>query len=182
MRFDPEPLVADLAALERHDWTAHYVPANYRGSWDILPLRAPVGAKHPIQMIFPNPSATEFFDTPFLNAAPAFKAVIAAFQCEAQTARLMRLSAGSTINEHRDHDLDAEMGTARIHIPVVTNDDVTFLLNQTRVAMAPGSAWYLRLADPHAVHNRGTSDRIHLVVDFTVNDWLDGQLRAGAAG
>lgn len=179
LRFDPAPLVADLAALARHDWTAHYVPANYQGNWDILPLRAPVGAKHPIQMIFPSPTATAFFDTPFLDAAPAFRAVLAAFRCEAQTARLMRLSAGSSILEHSDYDLDAEMGTARIHIPVETNDDVIFRLNGERVEMKPGSAWYLRLADRHSVHNGGTSDRIHLVVDFVVNDWLDAQLRAG---
>jgi hypothetical protein len=38
--------------------------------------------------------------------------------------------------------------------------------------MAPGSAWYLRLSDPHRVANRGTSDRVHLVVDLAVNDWL----------
>jgi hypothetical protein len=38
--------------------------------------------------------------------------------------------------------------------------------------MAPGSAWYLRLADPHRVVNRGTSDRVHLVIDAVVNDWM----------
>jgi hypothetical protein len=178
--FDPEPLVADLSSLAKHDWTEHFVKANYQGSWDVLPLRAPIGATHPIQMIFPNPAVTEFVDTQFLDAAPAFQAVIAAFRCEAQTARLMRLSAGSTIHEHRDSDLDAAQGTARIHIPVVTNDDVAFLLNQRRVEMAAGSAWYLRLADPHAVHNRGASDRIHLVIDLIVNDWLDALLVAGA--
>jgi hypothetical protein len=40
--------------------------------------------------------------------------------------------------------------------------------------MKPGEAWYLRLSDPHAVANRGSSDRVHLVLDLVVNDWLTG--------
>jgi len=38
--------------------------------------------------------------------------------------------------------------------------------------MAPGECWYLRLSDPHSVANRGTTDRVHLVVDAVVNDAL----------
>ena len=37
-----------------------------------------------------------------------------------------------------------------------------------------GSCWYLRLSDPHSVANRGTEDRVHLVVDMFVNDWVGG--------
>ncbi|MFX5464956.1 aspartyl/asparaginyl beta-hydroxylase domain-containing protein, partial [Acinetobacter baumannii] len=78
---------------------------------------------------------------------------------------------GSVIKEHADFDLDIAGGFARIHVPVLTNDDVDFRLNGTRVTMAPGEAWYLRLADPHSVANRGRSARIHLVLDLVVDDW-----------
>ena len=91
----------------------------------------------------------------------------------------MRLSPGSAIHEHRDHDLDAAEGRARIHVPVTSNPQVSFLLNGTAVAMQPGEAWYLRLADPHAVRNDGPSDRVHLVLDVRVNAWLAGMLKAG---
>jgi hypothetical protein len=40
--------------------------------------------------------------------------------------------------------------------------------------MRAGEAWYLRLSDPHAVANRGTSDRVHLVLDLVADDWLLG--------
>ena len=43
-----------------------------------------------------------------------------------------------------------------------------------------GSCWYLRLSDPHSVANRGTEDRVHLVVDAEVNDWV-GEVFARAA-
>jgi hypothetical protein len=32
--------------------------------------------------------------------------------------------------------------------------------------------WYLRLADTHSVVNRGTSDRVHLVIDAEPNAWM----------
>jgi hypothetical protein len=70
---------------------------------------------------------------------------------------------------------------ARVHIPITTNEAVEFELNRRRVVMAPGSAWYLRLSDPHRVANRGASDRVHLVVDLVVNDWLRGMLAQAAA-
>jgi hypothetical protein len=60
----------------------------------------------------------------------------------------------------------------RIHIPVVTNDDVEFYLNGSRVVLTAGSAWYLRLSDPHKVYNRGNAERVHLVIDAEVNDWM----------
>jgi hypothetical protein len=46
------------------------------------------------------------------------------------------------------------------------------------VVMAPGEAWYLRLSDPHSVANRGTTDRVHLVIDCVVDAWLTDQLRS----
>jgi hypothetical protein len=84
----------------------------------------------------------------------------------------MKLTPGSVIKEHRDYDLAMEEGAARLHIPVQTNPGVEFMLNGLPVAMAPGECWYLRLSDPHRVANRGETDRVHLVIDCRVNDWL----------
>ncbi len=177
--FDPQPMAADLARLADQSWTAHFVAQNYRGDWSILPLRAPSGVTHPILRAASHPGVTEWEDTELLAACPAFSAVLATLQCPVQAARLMRLTPGSVIHEHSDHDLAAEWGAARLHVPVTTNPDVEFLLNHRQVEMAPGSMWYLRLADPHSVANRGVNDRVHLVIDCTVNDWLAAQLRAG---
>ena len=176
LRFDPAPLAADVAALERGDFTTHFVKQNYEGDWSALPLRASATARHPIQMIYPAPGVTEFVDTPWRERLPAVSAAIDAFQCPVRTARLMRLAAGSVIKEHEDLDLDVAEGVARIHVPIVTNPDVDFRLNGERVIMAPGETWYLRLADRHSVVNGGTTARVHLVVDLVANDWLLRQL------
>ena len=44
--------------------------------------------------------------------------------------------------------------------------------------MPAGSAWYLRLSDPHSVANRGAGPRVHLVIDAAVNGWLAGLFAA----
>lgn len=179
--FDVERMRADLDAVMAGDWVEHLVRQNYEGDWDVLPLRFTAGATHPVMQIYADPTATAFEDGPLLDRSPYFREILAQFECPLQSARLMRLSPGSVIKEHRDHDLAAEWGAARIHIPITTNPQVEFLLNRRRIVMEPGSAWYLRLSDPHSVANRGMSDRVHLVIDCTANDWLIGQLRAATA-
>lgn len=103
--FDPARLAADMDAIAGTGWISHFVTQNYEGAWSVLPLRAQAGARHPIQMIYSNPAATAFEDTPLLAEAPYFRAVLAGFACPLQAVRLMRLAPGSTIKEHRDHDL-----------------------------------------------------------------------------
>jgi hypothetical protein len=90
----------------------------------------------------------------------------------------MRLAPGSVIKEHTDHDLRFEEGRVRIHIPILTNPDVEFYLNGLRVVLTAGSCWYLRLSDPHRVANRGKTDRVHLVIDLQVNEWLTEVFRS----
>jgi hypothetical protein len=174
LSFDPVLLRRDLDALATTPWTEHFVRQNYEGDWSAIPLRSMAGEKHPIRMIYSDPVATEFVDTPFLDACPYFREVIAAFACPVRSVRLMRLTPGSVIKEHTDVDMGVESGSVRIHMPVTTNPDVEFLLNRVRVDMKEGQAWYLRLGDPHAVANRGTTDRVHLVLDLFANDWLMG--------
>lgn len=178
LRFDPVRLRADLDALIDTPWTEHFVRQNYEGDWSALPLRCTKGATHPIMQIYSDPTATDYEDTALLARSPYFQEVIAAFRCPVQAVRLMRLTPGSIIKEHRDNDLEAESGSARLHIPIVTNADVDFRLNGERVILDPGSVWYLRLSDPHSVANRGSADRVHLVVDCVVDTWLTDLLAA----
>jgi hypothetical protein len=177
---DPEALAADLARFGSDDWTRHVVRQNYEGDWSVLPLRAPAGESHPSRLIYPDPRATAFVDTPLLDRAPYFRAVLGLFQSPLRAVRLMRLTPGSVIKTHEDSGLDPENGMARIHIPIVTGPGVEFLLNARPVPMVPGSAWYLRLSDPHSVTNRGSGDRVHLVIDSWTDDWLLAMLRAAS--
>jgi hypothetical protein len=177
--FDVDRLRADLEVVDR-DWIDHSVRQNYEGNWSVLPLRHKAGATHPVMMIYADPAATEFVDGALLAQTPYLREVLAQFRCPLHVVRLMRLTPGSVIKPHCDHILAAEWGAARVHVPITTNPDVEFLLNGTPLAMAPGEAWYLRLADEHAVTNRGTTDRVHLVIDCIVDDWFAAMLRDAA--
>jgi hypothetical protein len=181
MTLDAEAMAADVARFVESDWTAHTVRQNYEGEWSVLPLRAGEGETHRLRMIYTNPLAKNFVDTPFLDRAPAIRAALGRFECPLKAVRLMRLAAGSAILEHDDYDPDSESGVARLHVPITTSPEVEFLLNRRPVAMIPGSVWYLRLSDPHSAANRGAADRVHLVIDTWTSDWLVGMLRAGAA-
>ena len=162
----------DLQKLEDVDWIDHFVTQNYDGSWDVIPLRGPAHATHPVMMIYSDPACTEFSDTPYLGACNYFQQALARFRCPINAVRLMRLTPGSVIKEHTDYDLSLEDGNARLHIPVITNRQVEFRLNGRRVVMNEGECWYLRLSDPHTVTKRGDNDRVHLVIDASVNQWL----------
>jgi hypothetical protein len=176
VRFDPGALGRDLSLLEDGEWVDHFVKQNYEGTWSVLPLRAPAEAVHPIKMIYSDPACDTFVDTPLLARCRYFQQVLAAFQCPLHAVRLMKLTPGSAIKPHTDHDLALEHGRARLHIPVTTNPGVDFRLNGTAVMMGEGECWYLRLSDTHSVANRGRADRVHLVLDALVNPWLLEQL------
>jgi Aspartyl/Asparaginyl beta-hydroxylase len=161
-----------VANLSKAGWIDHFVKQNYDGDWSVIALRGPAGATHPIQMIYSDPGRKDFADTPMLAGLRHFRAALDAFACPLHAVRLMRLTPGSVIKEHHDNDLAFEQGMVRIHIPVITNDGVDLRLNGRRCVMTAGSSWYLRLSDPHSVANRGTVDRVHLVIDAEGNDWI----------
>ena len=178
--FDATALQQDLAGLEHVEWIDHFVNQNYEGSWTVIPLRGPRDATHPVMMIYSDPTCTAFADTPYLEACPNVQKALARFECPLNAVRLMRLTPGSIIKEHEDYDLSLEDGVARLHIPITSNPSVDFRINDRRIYMAEGECWYLRLSDPHMVANRGDDDRVHLVIDVTVNEWLTTLIDSGA--
>ncbi|WP_168727453.1 MULTISPECIES: aspartyl/asparaginyl beta-hydroxylase domain-containing protein [Sphingomonas] len=175
--FDAAALAADLALIERGHWQPHSVSGNYRGDSSAMALRAAAGETHPIRLIYANPTATEWVDTPLMARVPAMRAAVAALCCSVQSVRLMRLGPGSAILPHEDLDLAAEQGRARLHLPIATNPGVRFVLSGEAVPMEVGELWYLRLSDTHAAVNEGASPRVHLVIDVLANDWLVAMLR-----
>ena len=179
--FDADLLARDLRGLNAVGWTEHFVRQNYDGDWSVIPLRGAASAKHPVMMIYSDPTCTDFADTPMLAACPYFRQVLDTFKTPLLAVRLMRLTPGSVIKEHNDMDLSFEDGTVRIHVPVVTNAGVEFYLNRSRVVLDAGSAWYLRLSDPHSVVNGGSSDRVHMVIDAEVNRWVADILKAATS-
>jgi hypothetical protein len=170
LHFDAAKLEHDLQQMLANEFIPHFNTGYYEGDWSVVPLRS-IGGRP--DQIYPDPTATKkFADTPLLARCDYVREVLAAFQCELQAVRFMRLKAGSVIKEHRDYNLSLEDGELRLHIPVTTNPDVEFVMNGQRIVMQPGEVWYHDFNTPHSVANRGATDRIHLVIDCFVSDWL----------
>lgn len=174
--FDAERLRADIAHLPDADWIPHFNAGYHDGGWSGFPLRAVAGSSNPL---YPDPAQHRYVDRPVLAQWPAVRAVLASFQCPLRAVRLLKLRAGSVIREHRDDGLGFEHGEVRLHVPIVTNPDMAFYLDGVRLPMAPGETWYVNVNLPHRVRNAGTTDRIHLVIDCTVNDWIAALFAAG---
>jgi aspartyl/asparaginyl beta-hydroxylase (cupin superfamily) len=107
-----------------------------------------------------------------LAECPAIARFLDSLQCPVMSARLLSLERGAIIKPHRDVELAFERGEARLHVAILTNPDVEFFVDDRRVVMEAGSCWYINANLTHRVANRGNADRIHLVVDCRVDDWL----------
>ena len=169
INFDVKRLQADLAGIAPDEWTAHFNKSYYDGLWSGIALRTSEGAHVPL---YPDPTKGDYEDLPLLRRCPYIAEVLAGFACPLQLVRLLRLSPGSNIKEHRDYNLSYEDGEVRVHIPVQTNPAVEFAVDGKVLPMGEGECWYINFNLPHRIYNGGATDRIHLVIDCVLNDWL----------
>ena len=178
--FDPQRLQADLQFALGEPWSPHFNRDYYEGDWSGLALRAVKGAVDPLHSNEQH-SPESFADAPVLDRCEYFREALATFQCPLKAVRLLRLKAGSIIREHSDGDLGFDRGEIRIHVPIVTNPEVEFYLAGQRIVLNEGECWYLDLSRLHRVQNLGASDRVHLVIDCVLNDWMRSILSKAAA-
>lgn len=180
-QFNAELLKQEVKTIAQQHWQLHYQTRHYTGGWTVLPLRSINGSTDNI--IVSPVDHTVYQNTSLLEQSPYFKEVLCHFKCELLAVRLMKLEPGAQIKEHKDADLAFEKGEIRLHIPVTTNPLVEFYLDKERMPLKEGECWYMNFNLPHALHNKGNADRIHLVIDAVVNDWVkelfstDGLLR-----
>ena len=151
-------------------WQMHYQKLHYEGGWSAIPLRS-IGGKADDVFISPHADAV-YQDTIFLQQDSYIAKVLSTFKFELQAVRLLKLDAHSIIKEHKDAELSFEHGSIRLHIPVITHDEVVFLLDKERMNLKEGECWYMNFNLLHSIHNNSSQDRIHLVIDALVNDWI----------
>jgi len=179
------PLSFDAAALERDaegltSWEPHFNAGNYSGEWSGVALRTNAGA----ETLYADPAATArpFEDTPALARCSGVRDALARLKTTFHGVRFLRLGAGARIHEHRDYGLGLDdSNEARLHIPVVSDPGVEFVLADTPVDMRPGELWYIDVNRYHEVTNASARPRIHLVIDAVANEWLRAQLASAEA-
>lgn len=107
------------------------------------------------------------------GSRPLFKEIDAVIQtqikqafpdCEPIRVQLAELPPGQVITPHRD--LGILTMIHRLHIPLVTHKDVTFIIDGKRFYLEPGRLYDLNNAVVHSVENKSDVMRVHLLVDM----------------
>ena len=78
---------------------------------------------------------------------------------------LARMAPGGVIKPHRDANPAAKW-PHKIHVPLVTNDKVTFFVDGVGYQFPEGEAVEVSNMAVHAVENAGDTDRIHLIFEY----------------
>ena len=78
---------------------------------------------------------------------------------------LARMGPGGVIQPHRDANPAAKW-PHKIHVPLLTNDKVTFTIEGKGYHFAEGEAVEVNNMGVHAVVNGGDTDRIHLIFEY----------------
>lgn len=179
-------LQADVESLLHHPslveaWVEHVNKNDYDGGWDVLPLRCQRQhlSSHPVLQGFAIADGDDWENLPVLEHCPSIASIFDQLQSPIKAARLMRLKAGSEIKPHRDHGLSIEYGEARLHVSIHTSATVSFFVDNKKIPIRAGELWYFNADQVHEVYNRGSEDRINLVIDCVANEWLCEQIRAG---
>ena len=168
--FDVQKMQKDIKSLKFHNFIYY----------DAVPLRAPA---HLVDPSIPMPppaddyadgSWAEWMDTTSLTDSPYLTQVVDFFKKHTTVTlvRLLRLEPGAVVKEHTDPTLGVEIhkSVVRLTIPILSNADVEFYLNNEIVPMELGECWYLRLTDPHRVINGGETQRVNMTIDMIPNE------------
>jgi hypothetical protein len=171
MRFDAAQLAREVRALPQSAWVPH--PTGFVGN-------------EAVRLITPGGRPTddlggEMGPTEQLLACPYVMEVMAAIGAVWGRSRLMGLGPGADVPPHIDSHYYWRTHW-RIHIPVITNPDVTFTCGAETVHMQAGESWVFDSFRPHNVHNGGSDQRIHLVLDTVGGGRLRELIEAGERG
>lgn len=171
VRFDAEALAAEVRALPADAWVPH--PQNFEGN-EYVPLVTPAG-------LITNDFAGPMGITPFLSQCRYLMEVMAALDCVWGRSRLMGLGPGGAVPEHVDINYYWRTHV-RVHVPIITNPQVDFTCGGTTVQMAAGECWVLDTFRSHEVENRGSEQRVHLVLDTVGGERLWDLVAAATQG
>lgn len=86
-------------------------------------------------------------------------------QAEYPRIMLAKLPAGESIKPHIDRSPAAQF-PHKIHLPILTNDETFFILEDEKFKMNEGVLYEVNNRIKHSVVNNGSEDRIHLIFEL----------------
>src|SRR5262245_31706163 len=122
--YNVQKLVTELEQVLQQDWPLHFNKKDFNGDWRSISLRSASGQSDDIRA---QPDAA-YNDTPVLEMMPYVKQILDTWHCKKEAVRLLSLAPGSDIKPHRDLGCGYADYNFRLHIPIVTNPDVYFTI------------------------------------------------------
>jgi hypothetical protein len=157
-RFDVERLRTEVMAMPAHAWAPH--PNGIPGNSSVRLVSADGGENDRLD--------GDMRVTPHLAHAPYIRQLLANFGVPWSRTRLLRLAPGAGVPVHADINYHW-FYRVRVHIPVITREEVRFHCDGASVHMAAGEAWVFDNWRLHHVVNPTPNERIHLVADTAGN-------------
>jgi hypothetical protein len=168
-KYDSTILAAELNSVFNDEWINHFNTKDFNGKWKSIALRSATGNADDIIANY----TPVFKDTPLLAKLPYINIILQEWKCEKETVRFMALYPDSEIKPHRDLGCSYTEGNFRLHIPILTNEAVDFVVDGINHKLQPGDCWYMDFSKVHSVKNAGETVRVHLVIDCLRNQWSD---------
>ena len=153
-QFDAHRIAQELAQFDDSAWMAH--PNRISGN-SAIPLVSHLGEDN-------DDFSGRMLATRHLKRCKYMQQAVASFGEVLARSRLMRLAARSEVSPHVDFNYHW-YNRVRIHIPVITNEQVVFYCGDEQVHMRAGECWIFDSWRNHNVINSSDQDRVHLVVD-----------------
>ena len=152
--FDIKRLKLEIAQLDSAYWQPHH--ENFKGNFAV-------------PLISVNGEANNDFKGPMqatdaLKQMPYVQQVIASFGEVFGRSRLMSLDPGSEVPLHNDINY-YWYNRVRIHVPIVTDENVLFYCGDIKVHLGAGESWIFDSWKNHRVVNGADFTRVHLVLD-----------------
>ena len=154
LKFDVEQLVQEISQFDEDSWQPH--PGKHPGN-SALPLISYGGLNNDL-------FSGSMEETPHLQKCEYIRQICANFGEVFGRSRLMRLAGGSEVPIHVDAIYHWHRHV-RIHIPLITNEQVIFHCGGQQVNMKAGECWLFDSWRNHKVVNHSEQTRVHLVLD-----------------
>lgn len=171
LEFDAQALADEVRALPASAWVPH--PTGFKGN-EAVRLVTPRGGEN-------DELEGQMAATAHLLASPYIMRIMGEIGAVWGRSRLMGLGPGGEVPRHVDSHYYWRTHW-RIHIPIITNPEVTFGCGPEAVHMAAGDCWLFDSFRWHWVKNASDQQRVHLVLDTVGGGRLRELMRAAEAG
>lgn len=169
--YDLESLRQDVSLAEAQ----HNFMRKACKGWESIPLRSVGGVEGKIGNlgggINNSPDPSDYKDTSVMKNCPYIKSVLDSLGAAILKVRIMKLIKGKKIATHIDNFADDNI--IRLHIPIVTNPDVRFVVEKEDRNLEEGNLYWVNVRKQHRVENKSNKDRIHLVFDVLRNENIE---------